>query len=244
MTETTSTEFKPPYMSFQTFWNFIDELSKKPLPPRIDRSLMSSKSGTDQANLTLALQSFGLIDAESNVRPALTGLVLADEAGRKVMLADLVRAHYSGPLTVSEKNGTQADLAAAFRDDYPSIGSADTRRKSVTFFLHAARTAGIEVSPHFPATRSGSGQPGTPKAKRSGTGTRKRQPKDEGGGSGGSAAASAGPGFSKTVELPDEAGTVTLTASVNPMALRGHVRTWFFDLVDQMDADPASGSHN
>jgi len=40
--------FKPSYMSFQTFWNFIGELAKKPLPPQIDRSLLGSKSGTDQ----------------------------------------------------------------------------------------------------------------------------------------------------------------------------------------------------
>ena len=31
----TDIKFKPPYMSFQTFWSFIEDLSKKPLPPQI-----------------------------------------------------------------------------------------------------------------------------------------------------------------------------------------------------------------
>lgn len=161
--------FKPPYMSFQTFWNFIDELSMKPLPPRIDRSLMGSKSGTDQANLNMALTSFGFTDADANVRPLLAGIVVANDDGRKSMLRDLLQQHYVHPLAVSAKNGTQADLEAAFRDGYPGIASADTRRKAITFFLHATRAAGIDLSPHFPQTRSGSGAPGAPKVKRQST---------------------------------------------------------------------------
>jgi hypothetical protein len=233
--------FRPPYMSFQTFWNYIEELAEKPLPPAIDRSIMKSKSGTDQANLTMAFNSFGFTDATGNVLPALTDLIAFDPEERPAAFGALVRAHYKVPLDVSSRNGTPADLNKVFIDEYPSIASADTRRKAITFFLHAARKSGIELSPHFPATRSGQGAPGAPKARR--TGTRRRQQRDDGSGGQQPPPPPAG-GFSQSVELPDDAGTVMLTASVNPMALKGNIRAWFYKLVDQMDTDPTSGSDN
>lgn len=158
--------FKPPYMSFHTFWNFTRELGTKPLPPRIDRSIMAGKSGTDQANLFLALASFGLIDQDANVLPLLEKLTSAEEEQRKALLAEMVQGNYVEPMRVSASNGTAKDLDNAFRDNYPSIASPDTRRKATTFFLHAAKTAGLELSVHFPKTRSGPGAPGIPRAKK------------------------------------------------------------------------------
>src|SRR4051794_11347239 len=74
--------FRPPYMSFQTFWRFIEELHSKPLPPQIDRSLMVTKSGTDQASLSATLAAFGLIGPRGEVQPALTRLVQGEEESR------------------------------------------------------------------------------------------------------------------------------------------------------------------
>lgn len=158
--------FRPPYMSFQTFWKYIDELASKPLPPRIDRSMMRTKSGTDQANLTMALNSFGLTDGDGKVLPDLTQLTSTAGDERPAVLADLIRRYYAGPMRVSEENGTQAALGSVFSEDYPSIASADTRRKAITFFLHAAATANLSLSPHFPSSRPGSGAPGTAKPRR------------------------------------------------------------------------------
>jgi hypothetical protein len=223
--------FRPPYMSFLTFWNFIDELSRKPLPPRIDRSLMGSKSGTDQANLAMALTSFGLTDSEANVQPVLRGLVAADVETRKQMLSDLVNTNYAGPMRVSGQNGTQTDLAAAFRDDYPAIASADTRRKAITFFLHAARTAGIEVSAHFPPTRAGSGAPGTAKPKRQAA---RRKPTGTPGNDGAITSRTNPPsGDTYTVDLAS-GGVVSVVVSVNLFDLTTDDRAFVIDLVDKL----------
>lgn len=206
--------FRPPYMSFQTFWNFIEELATKPLPPRVDRSLMTSKSGTDQNNLTMALTSFGLTDESGNVQPALAELVAASPEQRSTVFGELVRRFYAAPLAVSSVNGTTADLMSSFSDTWPSIASADTRRKSVTFFLHAARHAGIELSPHFPQGRSGSGAPGTAKkraASRHRTSTASNgatEHRDE------TPAGGGGSGYVKTVNLRS-GGVVTLMWDVN-----------------------------
>jgi hypothetical protein len=140
-------------MSFTTFWNFINELAKKPLPPQMDRSMMDSKSGTDQANLTAALKGFGLIQDDLTVEPLLTRLVTGDEDQRKQIMREVVERYYPEPLKVSANSGTEKMLHDAFRDAY-GMDAADTRRKSITFFLHAARLAGIELSANFPQTRN------------------------------------------------------------------------------------------
>ncbi len=231
MSETTSTPtFKPPYMAFQTLWNFLGELAEKPLPPQIDRSLMNSKSGTDQANLVAAMRSFELIDEQNVVQEALKSLTDHDVETRKARLADLVRHYYAPALKVSEINGTETQLRDVFRDTF-QISSADTQRKAVTFFLHAARYAGIEVSSHFPQTRAGQGGPGAPRSRRSPT--RRKSPKGE-------------PAFlvppppppsgrsEKTVTLAT-GGTMTLIVSVDPLTLRGEERSFFFQVVDLLD---------
>jgi hypothetical protein len=153
--EPIAVEFKPPYLSFQTFWTFITDLALKPLPPQIDRSLMQSKSGSDQANLTAAMKGFGLIKDDLTVDTTLELLHAAEEDERKTMLGELVRTFYSEPLRVSEHNGTPKQLDDAFKDSFGLEG--ETRRKAVTFFLHAARTAEVPLSPNFPKTRPGAG---------------------------------------------------------------------------------------
>jgi hypothetical protein len=238
-------DFKPPYMSFLTFWNFIDELSRKPLPPRIDRSLMASKSGTDQANLTMALTSFSLTDAEANVQPRLQALVISNEDGRKQMLAEMVQSNYAGPMRVSAENGTQADLVAVFKDDYPGIASADTRRKAITFFLHAARTAGIEVSAHFPQTRAGSGAPGAAKPKR--TGSARRRPAGAAGNSGevnsGTKGGKADPGDHHMIELAS-GGSVSVVLNVNLWDLSDTDREFVIGLVKKLKGYPGDGAND
>lgn len=151
---------KPPYLSFQTFWGFLDELGKKPLPPSIDRTMMKSKSGTDQANLTAALRAFGLTKNDQSVEPLLDSFHSADGDGRKKVLAEIVRQFYADALSVSAENGSEKDLHDSFRSTF-GLDTADTRRKAVTFFLHAASHSGIPLSPNFPSIRSAGAAGGT-----------------------------------------------------------------------------------
>lgn len=229
MSETAQQGFKPPYMAFQTFWNFVQELSAHPLPPLIDRSLMGTKSGTDQANLINTLKALDLVDDEQKVLGPLTALTDVDIEGRTPLLAEIVRRFYADALAVSESNGTASQLDQCFRESY-SITSADTLRKSITFFLHAARTAGIPLSPHFKATRSGQGAPGQTRKR-----TTKRKPKN-------GAAEQETPAVQQPA-IPDAyrldvrlrtGGTMTLTVNVNPISLRGEDRAFFYDIVDKM----------
>lgn len=165
MDETTNgavgTEFKPPYLSFLTFWNFLLALAAKPLPPQIDRSMMDSKSGTDQTYLFAALRAFDFITETNAVLPLLRDFAEGDEAMRKLILSKLVREKYAPAIEVSDNNGTAKQLQEVFSTEWDLSG--DTLRKATTFFLHAARSVGMELSPHFPQTRAGSGAPSTPR---------------------------------------------------------------------------------
>jgi hypothetical protein len=234
-----------PWMSFQTFWNFLEEVVSKPLPPKLDRSMMKSKSGTDQANLISALQLFGLIDESLRVQLVLETFQSADADGRKSMLGDWIRAQYAPALRVSAENGTPQDLTDVFRDELGMTGP-DTRRKAITFFQHAAQHAGITLSPHFPKTRTGSGAPGAPRTKR--TPTKRKLPKDDDKDNSQNAGKSSG--HTQTVTLTS-GGTVTLTYDVNMFEVSDEDEGFVLSLIKKLrnyptvdvgsSTDPESG---
>lgn len=157
-------ERKPPYLPFKTFLGFVEGLAEKPLPPQIDRSVMAGKSGTDQANLFAAMKFFDLIDDANAVQPGLMSFAAADQEARKKVLTSLLRERYPNQFEVSDQHGTEKLLLDSFEEDFGFTG--DTRRKAMTFFLHAARWAGMTLSAHFPTTRMGSGRTAASKPRR------------------------------------------------------------------------------
>jgi hypothetical protein len=225
--------WKPPYFSFATFWSFMGDLASKPLPPKIDRMMLKSKSGTDQANLMLALRSFDLVDDTYMVNAASLGSIAqGDEESRAKALGALVRHYYPDALALSEQNGTEGQLHDLFRDKY-GLTSSDTRRKAVTFFLHIARKAGIPLSEHFPSSRPGSGSPGTPRQTRapsqrrkntSGTGDVPVVTTDQ-----------TSTGERKTVSFGD-AGMVTVTVDVKWLDLADNVFTGLRKVIRDLEA--------
>jgi hypothetical protein len=234
--------FRPPYMSFQTFWRFIEELRAKPLPPQIDRSLMRSKSGTDQAHLNATLDALGLVGPAGEVRAELKALVQGDEQGRQRVLAEMVRNFYPAPMAVSNQNGTNQQLQEAFRDAY-NMTAGETRRKAVTFFLHACREAGIELSPYFPSTRAGAGAPGAAKPRKARPRRTAAPTVPEATSQPPTAAPSGVAGDRYSVELAS-GGAVSVIVDVNLFDLTTDDRNFIIELVDKLKgygaATPAS----
>jgi hypothetical protein len=221
--------FRPPYLAFKTFWTFIEELTAKPLPPKIDRSLMRSKSGSDQIHLTAAMKAFDLIDNDQRVT-GLAGLAATDDEGRIAWLALEIRKRYPDQMQVSADNGTEQQLRDSFKQSF-SLESADTVRKAMTFFLHAARTARIEVSTHFPSTRSGSGAPGAPRPRRSARRKAPTPPPKNDSSSENSAFSVSGDVYTlKMASGP----TVTLAVQMNVMEASVTDRDFIFHLVDKL----------
>lgn len=159
----------PPYVPFKTFLNFLEKLEQL-VPPRIDRSFLNRYySGTMGSMLLIALRFLGLIEGEDHrVTDALERLV-NEKASRKQLLKELLHDRY-GPVfsDVGDlSKATHGLLEQSFKQRYKIDG--ETRRKAISFFVHAAQETGIPVSMYIrtasnPGPRAAS-KPGPRKAR-------------------------------------------------------------------------------
>jgi hypothetical protein len=138
----------PPYLSFNTFLDFIEGLSKDGVPHKIDRNgqALSSFSGTAQAQLLTTLKYFHLISARDGIPTEdLRNLVVTSAEGKKTMLRAMIISSY--PFLFNDgfdlKSATSKDLQLCF-EKAGAFGG--TIRKCVAFFLAAAKHTGIELS--------------------------------------------------------------------------------------------------
>lgn len=170
-TDTTTEEFVPPYISFAQLENVLERMRNEGVPARIDRSYLVSWSGSAQAQFLKATASLGLRDEHGRPTDLLKQLVSEPDA-RPELVASILHEKYPEAMALG-LDATQAQLDEVFRD-YPGI-SGSTTRKAITFYLHAAKFAGISVSPFFKAARASSGG-GTRRSPRRNTGGK---PEDE-----------------------------------------------------------------
>ncbi len=159
MTSPTSTagsaESTPPYLAYARFESFIGSLHGKPLPTRIDRSLMHKMSGGDQSQVRVALRFLGLAEGDDS---AVTGkLKLLVETYEKppspawkAHFAEIIRNAYEPIVGELGVTATQGQLDERFREVGKLSGSSLV--KAVRFYLAAAGAAGVPVSPHFKGT--------------------------------------------------------------------------------------------
>ncbi|RZZ86985.1 DUF5343 domain-containing protein [Pseudoxanthomonas winnipegensis] len=156
---------KPPYTSYRSFVSLMNELRDHDvMPAAIDRSLLSRRSGSEQSALIATLKWFKLIDETGIPTKLLEDYIAVDEDAAKAMLKNMVVTAY-GQITdgtFNLRSATTSQLADQFRQ-YDIGGS--TLAKSVTFFLSAAKDAGIFVSPHAKAPPMAGGGSSKRKAK-------------------------------------------------------------------------------
>lgn len=152
---------KPPYTSYRSFLNLMSELKEHDvMPSAIDRSYLSKRSGSEKSALIAALKWFELVDDDGTPTGRLENFIAADEQESKTLLKEMVESSYGAITdgTFNLRSATTSQLADQFRQ-YEISGS--TLSKSITFFLAAAKEAGIAVSPHAkvpPVTSSGNGK--------------------------------------------------------------------------------------
>lgn len=156
----------PPYVSFRTFQTFVNDLREQGIPPRIDRSVWESHfSGSVGTQLMVGLRFLGLLKEGDEPTPKLRALVDArqPEAWRAA-LADVLRAAYGPVIALPLKEVSPRQLRETFERNYPATDHVT--RKCVSFFIHAAQDAGIEISARVlnrtrqsPKRRASSGGP-------------------------------------------------------------------------------------
>lgn len=222
-----------PYLSHKTFNNFIDGL-RTGVPARIDRSVMSSLSGTAQAHLLHALRYLGLIEQDGTPTDSLNALATAQDAEKQRILKEILTKSY--PFVMNAGIDLERCTGKQIEEAFATTGaSSETLRKSLTFFLATAKQAGLKLSPHIKRARSRPRQAG--QRGRGAAGAR--------GGAQAAAAEQPPPpltppppqptGTTKTIQLKT-GGSLTLSLAVNILELKGKDREFVFKLVDDLDA--------
>lgn len=142
---------KPPYATYRSFTSLIEDLrGHDVMPGMIDRGFLSKRSGSEQSALMATLKWFGLTDANGVPTALLREYVGANAEAAKALFSEMINSSYSAVTdgTFPLQSATTNMLADKFRE-YEISGS--TLSKSISFFLSAAKDAGITVSPHAKA---------------------------------------------------------------------------------------------
>jgi hypothetical protein len=157
-----------PYTSFPSFKTFVKNLKEHGLPSRIDRSVLgNSFSNAVGSQILTALKFLLLTDGNSNPTEALKALVKSYGADDwPVALTAVVKKAYQPLFQINLETASPNQFNERFRDAYS--GTDDVQRKSMTFFLTAAREGGIKVSQYIMKNkkpRSAPAKKHTPKSK-------------------------------------------------------------------------------
>lgn len=154
--EKTGQKTLPPYIPFKTFSNFIESLQQG-IPSRIDRSLMSTMSGSVQIQLITTLKYLGLITKKGLPTETLPRLVNSEGLERKQVIREILKSSYSYLFIA----GFQIENITAhqFEDKFKEIGAGgQTLRKCINFFIEAAKVAELTISPYIGKANRSSGK--------------------------------------------------------------------------------------
>ncbi|NOT47029.1 MAG: DUF5343 domain-containing protein [Acidobacteria bacterium] len=128
--------------------NFLDQFQDKSVPSHIDRSILpSSMSGGNQAYLQGALKYLGLISEHSVPSEYFVRLTSAPKEQKGPIWREILDHAYGFVLNdIDIERATTKIVADRFKEQGIS---GDTVRKAITFFQHAAKEAGMQISPHL-----------------------------------------------------------------------------------------------
>jgi len=151
----------PPYVSYRTFYNFIERLQQR-MPSRIDRSYWGELlSGSNGTQLMAALRFLYLIDVNGKPMEILKRLVEAKGEQRNKILGEIAEDSFGFVLksSLDLESATYAQLVEVFHNTFQLTD--DVSRKCVKFFIALANDAGLKISPFITrrtrSTRSGTG---------------------------------------------------------------------------------------
>jgi len=235
MAEESNNKLTPPYLPYRTFLSSLEKLAEA-VPPRIDRGIWKNQTGSIQSLIMGAYRFFGLIDDQSKPTKRLHDLVAHRDAPNDYVKS-ILEEKYAEVIKHNLSTMTEALIDEYFEEAFGVQG--DTKRKSITFFLQAAKAVGIPLSKFLQSQvrvrTTGSGR------------TRRRGDddiiEDE---TNGDAEEKPSGGDSKTIELRS-GGTLTLNVSVDVFAMAAEDRNFVFGLIDQLreyETKPSQKSAN
>jgi hypothetical protein len=158
----------PPYIAFRTFLNLVERMEREGVPARIDKTYLDNLAGGYQGQVFTALRSLGLMGEDYKVLTPLRDLVEKPEH-RPMLVGLMVERTYPYAVALGV-DATHGQLEEAFKENAPTLGTA-ARTKAITFYMHAAKFAGMSLSKHFKGVSTASG--GSPRRRVT---TRRRAP--------------------------------------------------------------------
>lgn len=241
MTDEETNSIAPPYISFRTFLNLIDRLASGGIPQHIDRHYWKGfLSGSLGPQVMAALRFFLLITGTDNEPTPELERFVEDKENRKQIFAEMLRRFYVPVFNDNDlARATAGDLDRTFSKHYKL--SADTRRKSISFFLHALQYAELPVSSYLKeASRTSTA---TKSPARTGKKSQQNTPP-------GVTRAASSPKTPITVPIQQSlsqatntktinlrsGGDVTLTYSLDLFGLDKRDREFLFGLIDQLQS--------
>lgn len=148
----------PAYGSFKTmvsFTNDIKELGHIPL--RIDRTQMAKLSGAAAKELLATLRFLGMVQGEKAEPTELfAAFVNGSDDERRTLLLKAMHSSYSFLFNTPGfhlERATGGQVAELFREHGNGI-SGSTLQRAISFFLTAAKEAGVKVSPSIKPPKS------------------------------------------------------------------------------------------
>jgi hypothetical protein len=216
--EIRDTVLPAPYLPFKTFLGSVDAFSQG-IPPKIDRTLWN-QSGFVQGLIMNAYRYFHLVDVNNKPTAEFQQLVRSKAEERKAQIKKLIDVGY--PEVMMHDLATMTPkILDELMDKYNVSG--ETKKKATTFFLQAARFAGIPLSNFL--TEKIRNTSGTKRRRRADgeIDTRSQRP----------ISANTTAGSSRSIALA-EGGTITLTISADVFSLGKEDREFVFGLIDQL----------
>ncbi len=150
----------PPVVAYRTLRNFFRGLAAA-MPSRIDKSVMTSMSGSTQIQLLQALRRLGCIEPNGTPTARLRKLVKAEGPEFQAAMHEALIDTYP----FLKDNDLSGVTTQQLQELFGTMGSGDTVRKAITFFIPAAKDAGIKLSPFL--KEPGKRAPSNGKARRS-----------------------------------------------------------------------------
>jgi Family of unknown function (DUF5343) len=137
-----------PYTAYQSVRSVVGTHKEHGVPGRIDRTMLKNFSGAVGSQVLTAFRFLRLIDDAGHPLPIYRALV--DAHGTETWKEELTKVLHQAYAPLFEhdlKTASPGQFTEYFRRAYPSEG--ETLRKGTTFFLNAARDAGIAMSPYI-----------------------------------------------------------------------------------------------
>lgn len=145
----------PPAVACRGVLDLTDRMRNDGIPDRIDKRYLADMADGTQFQYRQSFRSLGLTTDDDRPTTLLEDLVNAGPADRPELFGMILSDRYPD-LTGLSPEATKDDFFGVLRDHY-RVASDMQRRKMLTFFVHAADYAKLQISPNLQPTRPGPG---------------------------------------------------------------------------------------